>query len=212
MSKVNTWCQKYKVYLKNNWRKVLAGYIILLSTFFIFFAIDQITKTLLFYHVDVNAMEQAGKTSWELNGQNVYPERIYPSTNEWLNFGGVLGIRSIWHKGVTFLSTDSITFIQVVSFIIAALILLVPFYPSKYILIYSAMFGILLAGDIGNATDRIAFSGYVKDEFYIPWFDRGTFNFADVSVFLGVILIILTIVITTIIEIIKEKQEKVKNA
>ncbi|MFV8418256.1 signal peptidase II [Mycoplasma sp. VS299A] len=214
MSKVKTHWINYKKYFKSNWKKVIAGYVIMLCAFFIFYAIDQVTKTLLFYHVDVNAMEAAGKSTWTLNGgtiANVNPEAIFPDSSQQINYAGVFGIRSIWHKGVTFLSTNNIAFIQVVSFIIAIAILLVPLYPSKLSLIYCAFFGILLAGDLGNATDRVAFSGYVKDEFFVPWLDKGTFNFADITVFIGVILIMCTIVVTTIMEIVKEKKEKTEN-
>ncbi|MFV8401176.1 signal peptidase II [Mycoplasma sp. 005V] len=214
MSKLQSHWTNYQKYFKSNWKKIIAGYAILLSAFFIFFAIDQVTKTLLFYHVDVNAMEAAGKNTWHINDgalNNINPEYIFPSKDHWTVYGGIFGIRSIWHKGVTFLTTNNISFIQTVSFIIAIFILLVPLYPSKRTLLYCAFFGILLAGDLGNATDRVAFSGYVKDEFFLPWLDRGTFNFADLTVFLGVILIMCTIVVTTITEIIKEKKEKTTN-
>ncbi|MFV8489380.1 signal peptidase II [Mycoplasma sp. 31_09] len=214
MSNIKTHWLNYKKYFKSNWKKVIAGYVIMLCAFFIFYAIDQVTKTLLFYHVDVNAMEAAGKSTWTFNNgmlTDVHPEKIFPNSEQWTNFGGVFGIRSIWHKGVTFLTTNNITFIQVISFIIAIAILLAPLYPSRHSLLYSAFFGILLAGDLGNATDRVAFSGYVKDEFFVPWLDKGTFNFADITVFIGVILIMGTIVVTTIMEIIKEKKEKTES-
>ncbi|SJZ64495.1 signal peptidase II [Mycoplasmopsis verecunda] len=202
---VNNW-NNYKIYFKTKWKRILAAYIIMLIAFTIIYTIDQVTKTLLFYHVDVNAMEAAGNSTWYIgNHTGIDPEKIYPSSNEWLKYG-IIGIRSIWHKGVTFMSTNNIVFIQVLSFIIAIGILLVPLYPSKYIYWYAVFYGILLAGDLGNATDRIAFSGYVKDWFYFPWYDRGTMNFADVSVIFSVIAIVITVLTTTIIDWNKERK------
>ncbi|WLP85595.1 signal peptidase II [Mycoplasma seminis] len=207
MTKIKTAFSSYSKYLKANWKKVLAAYLMLLTTFIIFFAIDQITKTLLFHHIDVNAMIKAGKSTGVIDGHQIGPETIYPNQSEWINYG-LFGLRSIWHKGVTFMSTGNIAFIQAISFIISIIILLVPLYPGKHMLLYAALFGILLAGDIGNATDRIAFHGYVKDIFYVPWFDKGTFNFADCSVFVSVIAIMIVIITNLIIEYIKEKKEK----
>lgn len=50
--------------------------------------------------------------------------------------------------------------------------------------------GLLLGGAIGNAIDRIS-AGYVRDFIELPRFP--SFNFADVAITFGVILLVLTV-------------------
>lgn len=51
----------------------------------------------------------------------------------------------------------------------------------------SIFIGIIIAGIFGNGFDN-AFFGYVRDILFTPWWDRGTFNFADILVVVGAIL------------------------
>lgn len=79
------------------------------------------------------------------------------------------------------------------------------FLSKKYELIEGTRLGlsIILAGGIANLIDRI-FRGYVIDYIDITKaFDYPVFNFADMCIVVGVILVIVVIIISTI-----QKQEK----
>jgi len=59
-------------------------------------------------------------------------------------------------------------------------------------------FSLILAGGIGNLIDRI-FRGYVIDYIDISKiFSYPVFNFADICIVIGVILVIIIIIINTI--------------
>ncbi len=42
--------------------------------------------------------------------------------------------------------------------------------------------------------DRLAFA-YVRDIIYLPWADKGTFNFADIDVVFGCAGVIITMIV-----------------
>ncbi|MEA4134699.1 MULTISPECIES: signal peptidase II [unclassified Mycoplasma] len=201
-----TFVTKIVEHFKVNWKSILTAYVILFIVFAIFLTIDQLTKTFLFKHGDVLRLRPDGQAPLP-DGTYIFPENIYPSNSgEWQNFG-LFGIRSIWHKGVTFLKTTDIALIQGLSFMVAVFILILPLFFTKNSLYYSIPLGILLAGDFGNALDRILFNGYVKDMLYLPWADKGTFNLADTFVFAGIIVF----VIISITMWIKEARDEDKN-
>ncbi|QNM93396.1 signal peptidase II [Mycoplasma sp. Pen4] len=192
-------------HLKKNKIKILTLYLTLIIAFIIVYAIDQVTKQVLFNHGDVFKMNGNGQV--EFNGRWINPETPTSPIEYW---NGFFGTRSIWHKGVTFVETHGNVFwIQVISFIIIAIILLLPlFVTGKYAYAYIVGFGFLLAGDLGNATDRIVFNGYVKDVFFIPWHDRGTFNFADVLIFFSIGYLFMIYLIYFVDSYLTEKHKK----
>ena len=55
-------------------------------------------------------------------------------------------------------------------------------------------FGFLIGGIVGNLIDRVMF-GYVKDffDFYIFNYNFPIFNFSDIAIVIGIILLIIAI-------------------
>jgi signal peptidase II len=60
---------------------------------------------------------------------------------------------------------------------------------------------------MGNMVDRFIFKG-VRDVFFLPFADLGTFNFADVCIIFGSIGFVVSAVTFSLIEIYKEKRKK----
>ncbi|QCZ36983.1 signal peptidase II [Mycoplasma nasistruthionis] len=204
--KLKTKITQHWQWIKENRKKILISYLILFSVFIAMFTIDQLTKYLLFEHGDVFNANSQGQVN--VGGRWVDAKSIYPvNSADWKNYG-IIGVRSVWHKGVTFLDTNNIGLIQAISFIIALCVIFIPLFAKEHSYYYSFGLGFLLAGDLGNATDRIAFLGHVKDEFYLPWYDTGTFNFADICIFIGIIYLIIFMVVMAIIEWKKEAVEE----
>lgn len=54
--------------------------------------------------------------------------------------------------------------------------------------------------------DRFIFNEFVKDIFYLPWVDKGTFNLADVWVMLGAVLIFVYLLYELVLDIVKKKK------
>lgn len=78
--------------------------------------------------------------------------------------------------------------------IIAILILLRYMYSFKNTKLNICGFGLLLGGILGNLSDRLIY-GYVKDflDFIIFNYDFPVFNFADIFIVIGVIILIISI-------------------
>ncbi|KUH47218.1 signal peptidase II [Mycoplasmopsis meleagridis] len=185
----------YKGYSKNP-KKIIFRYIVFLSILIGLVLIDQITKLTLF--------------QWNED---------YTDGNFNVIFDiGILGVRSIGHRGVTLLpwkdNSIVIGFIQFFSIVIFLLLLSIPFYCKKYPTI--VICAIIAAGDFGNMLDRFIFEGgMVKDIFFIPFLEKwtgkphGTFNFADICIILGIISLVLYFFIEAIIGF-KEENKKQK--
>ena len=99
----------------------------------------------------------------------------------------IIGIRSNDHYSTTFLDflnikIDNIYIILIGAFIALIVILLIIFAKSGWAVVGLSM---ILAGTIGNTIDNI-FLGYVRNIFYTPWWDNGTFNLADVLIIIGI--------------------------
>ncbi|VEU70112.1 signal peptidase II [Mycoplasmopsis glycophila] len=193
--------------LKANYKRILFFYLILLSVFAILLLIDQLTKTYLFNHEIISPNQ-----SNEPQAESIYPiAKKYGGED---HGSGLLGIRSVWHHGVTIFENSNLAFIQFLSIALLVLILLFPLFTYEHQNWYAIAIalGMLAAGDFGNALDRFMFNNFVKDLFYVPFYENwlgktvGTFNFADFSIFVG----ILSILIATIVSLIVNAYKKYK--
>ncbi|WP_435129108.1 signal peptidase II [Mycoplasma sp. 6243] len=175
-----------KNYLSVNKKRILITYIFIFASLIVFLFIDQMTKNLLFNHGSIKTLDQNFEVSY--NGQRFPAESILNS----YTVSPLLGIRSIWHGGITFAKTRNTTLIQTISIILFIFILTYGLFLDKHNKIRAIFVGIILAGDLGNMLDRFIFSGYVKDIFFIPFLNRdGTFNFADSLIFTGIALLLI---------------------
>ncbi|QSF13935.1 signal peptidase II [Mycoplasma sp. Mirounga ES2805-ORL] len=156
---------------KQNTKKRLLGIGLFWLVFIVFLTIDQLTKGLLF---DSNKLGQA--------------------THDF----GLFGIRPYYHDGVTIIPSKTIgvaIFVQIVSVILCLLIVYFSFiFKDKYLLTILAL---ILSGVFGNMFDRfycektIEGVPQVRDIIFLPWIDKGTFNFADTSIFIALALSII---------------------
>lgn len=203
---------RFVSHLKNNKKKILINYLIFLGVFAVFLLIDQLTKTFIFHHGDINTLD-LNDTVIMPDGTRKPAESIYPYvSSEWTKFG-LITIRSIWHRGVTLWENVNIVLIQVLSAIIFLVTLTSIMFlteKKKRVYFYIVALAILSAGDMGNFLDRCLFKGHVKDWFFFNFIkDRGTLNLADSFIFIGICLFIITSFISIIMEITsKEKHQK----
>ena len=109
-----------------------------------------------------------------------------PITNKPTYDWRVIGIRSNAHYGTTVLDflkiNISTTWSTVIFATIATLFITMMFFAKNKFTIIAI--SITIAGIFGNGLDVI-FHGYVRNIFYMPWHDSGTFNFADVLIVVG---------------------------
>ena len=162
-----------KTYLKNYWWKLI---IIL-----VFLFADLLTKTLI-----VRFDEGGNLISFEtsLIGNFLV---ITPATNTGAGFSLFAGKQLL----------------LIISTIIFLLVLIAfDFINKKKSLLYGFATGLILAGAVGNLIDRIAF-GFVRDFVYLKFINFPVFNIADISLTVGVALLCLYVIFTTV----KEKKQ-----
>ncbi|MCU9938401.1 signal peptidase II [Mycoplasmopsis felis] len=126
-------------------------------------------KPIIFTYGDIKTLNDIQQVKLN-NGHYIYVESIYPDSSDWKDFQ-ILGVRSIWHGGVTFAKTRNTTLIQFFSIILFFVILFYGFFVNKRHLLQGLFIGFILSGDLGNMLDRFIFNGYVKDVFYIPFLE-----------------------------------------
>lgn len=124
--------------------------------------IDQLSKNLVFSDSQYKNSELAQQYDW-----------------------GFIGFRPFLHYGVTTKINDLIGFEGIHIFAFALTVFLLISIPFSKRYAYVFFFSILLAGNWGNELDRFINNNGVKDLIFIPYRDNGTFNFADVFIFLG---------------------------
>lgn len=108
----------------------------------------------------------------------------------------VIGIRSYAHTNstfMTFINIDMAKWVKVlITFSMAGLLTLWSMFSKTKFKVIAL--SIMVAGILGNSFD-VAISNYVKDIFFTPWWDRGTFNLADTLIIMGSLLLLVSIVI-----------------
>lgn len=104
-------------------------------------------------------------------------------------------IRYINNKGASWGILENNRFLLIFLSIIAIIIIIRYSYSFKKTKLNTYGFGLLLGGILGNLSDRIMF-GYVKDflDFIIFRYDFPVFNIADISIVVGVMLLIISII------------------
>lgn len=181
-----------KIINKIKYQKVLIFIGVLLA----FFLIDWLTKYFLF---DTDAANVASY---------IPIEKDY----------GLFGIRSLAHGNTTLFSflkiNTSAALRSTLNFIL--IIIFISWAIFSTTTLQAVALGIVTGGMMGNALDVVFTSGtlvsnYVRDILYLPWLDRGTFNFADLFIISGCILLFINVLINLWFEPHHEKEPKIQN-
>ena len=103
-------------------------------------------------------------------------------------------IRYINNKGASWGILENNRILLIGLSIIAIIMIIRYSYFFKKTKLNTYGFGLLLGGILGNLSDRLIF-GYVKDflDFIIFRYDFPVFNIADISILIGVVLLIISI-------------------
>ena len=138
-------------------------FIILIS-----FSIDRITKNLILKYSEIHST-------------------IF--INDFLNFD------LVWNTGIGFglLSLSNVFFYNVITFLIFLIIIYIVYMFKKLSMSEKYYFSLILGGAVGNFYDRVDLHA-VPDfiDLHYKNFHWFTFNFADIFITLGVLLLILT--------------------
>ncbi len=134
----------------------------------ILFIVDQISKSIVSTYLKLN------------ESINVITDFFY--------------IRYINNFGASWGILNNSRVLLIILSIIAFIILLRYMYSFKNTKLNICGFGLLLGGILGNLSDRLV-HGYVKDflDFIIFNYDFPVFNFADIFIVIGVIILIISI-------------------
>ena len=145
------------------------NFYIILSVVFLIFIIDRLSK--------IYVINESTK-----NLSN------YIYTSKYLN------IRLIWNEGIAFglFSFDNNLLYHSLTSIILIIILIIIYMVSKYVSLKRYALILILGGALGNFYDRL-FYGAVPDfiDFHINNFHWFIFNFADISITIGVLFMII---------------------
>lgn len=103
-------------------------------------------------------------------------------------------IRYINNKGASWGILENNRILLIGLSIIVIIMIIRYSYSFKKTKLNTYGFGLLLGGILGNLSDRLIF-GYVKDflDFIIFRYDFPVFNIADISIVIGVVLLIISI-------------------
>ena len=132
------------------------------------FLIDRITKNLILRHSEIH-------------------NTIF--INDFLNFD------LVWNTGIGFglLSLSNVFFYNLITILIFLIIIYIVYMFKKLSMIERYYFSLILGGAVGNFYDRVDLNA-VPDfiDLHYKNFHWFTFNFADIFITLGVLLLILT--------------------
>ena len=132
------------------------------------FLIDRITKNLILSHSEIH-------------------NTIF--INDFLNFD------LVWNTGIGFglLSLSNVFFYNLITILIFLIIIYIVYMFKKLSMIERYYFSLILGGAVGNFYDRVDLNA-VPDfiDLHYKNFHWFTFNFADIFITLGVLLLILT--------------------
>ena len=132
------------------------------------FLIDRITKNLILRHSEMH-------------------NTIF--INDFLNF------ELVWNTGIGFglLSLSNVFFYNLITILIFLIIIYIVYMFKKLSMIERYYFSLILGGAVGNFYDRVDLNA-VPDfiDLHYKNFHWFTFNFADIFITLGVLLLILT--------------------
>ncbi|MGY6172012.1 signal peptidase II [Candidatus Mycoplasma pogonae] len=169
-------------------KRIISNAVFLLVFLIIFTLIDQLTKFLIFtdeqYHLS------------------------FFSNPDWVENLGFIGLRPLLHHGVTSKVHDTFGGFWIVHLFTALLLLFmfisIFFSKSKTVLFFIA---VISAGNLGNMIDRIIYHNSVRDLFFLPWHDNGTFNLADIFLIGGGIAIPISYILVQIITYFKNARK-----
>ncbi|WP_025755315.1 signal peptidase II [Mycoplasmopsis cricetuli] len=212
--RIYNWIFNLKQHLIKNKKEIFIRFSVFILIFTTILLIDQLTKTFIFNHGDIFKLDANEKVPiiYEGNEIKIKAEEIFPiNKSDWIDWK-IIGFRSIWHGGVT-IGNIPLWIVRIISIIVVLFSFSATFFMKKTNWFLIVLLALVAAGSSGNELDRILFKGHVKDIFYFPFtknsrFLDGTFNFADVVIITGIILLIVYFVISFVKETKQENREK----
>ncbi len=123
-------------------------------------------------------------------------------------------ITFIYNDGAAWGMTVIMPLVITLTFIALAAFLLLLFFPDKRKnMLFIVAMAMVTAGATGNLIDRL-YLGQVRDflNFFIFGYDFPVFNIADVSLVVGVILLVVFLIICLVKALSQSKKEKAKGA
>ncbi|NQZ29089.1 MAG: signal peptidase II [Mycoplasmatales bacterium] len=161
-----------KIIKKIDKQKMMQNAIILIFTLSIFIGIDQFTKIYAFAQSD---------QSWIGDGIHI------PQISE----GKLFGIRLVINTGMfSSLGEGTVPYwgVQTITSIIAIIVIVAALFSSNKTMAFG--FSLIASGALGNIMDRYMLiepngGHYVRDWIYNPFYDKGTYNIADIEVVFG---------------------------
>nr|WP_229641266.1 signal peptidase II [Waterburya agarophytonicola] len=104
---------------------------------------------------------------------------------------GVFHLTYVINTGAAFsVFSGQVEILRWVSLIVSLLLIIFVWYSPRMILLEQLGYGFVLAGAVGNGIDRFLF-GYVVDFLDFRLINFPVFNIADVSINVGVVLLLL---------------------
>ncbi|CAM9110866.1 signal peptidase II [Mycoplasma todarodis] len=176
-------------------QKIIRNAIILIFTLSVFIGIDQFTK--------IYAFAQSGQ-SWIGDGVS------RPQISE----GKLFGIRLVINTGMfSSLGAGTVPYwgVQTITSLIAIAVIIAALFSSSKIVVFGL--SLIASGALGNIMDRYMLiepngGHYVRDWIYNPFYDKGTYNIADIEVVFGSPIAAIGLIINTFKE---TKKEDVKD-